>query len=165
MPAGKLTDTLNGVELCKRHLKSNFLLISVGDQTTFNLLENQVTPQISIVDGLTKRVEFEPDKFKKIQENYSKINLCSNPQSMLNQLAIDSIKNSIENYLKDKSKTLIVINGEEDLLFIPSVMFAPIGSLIVYGQPNEGMVLCLVDETLKEKMTNLFIDAFEEKTD
>jgi len=39
---------------------------------------------------------------------------------------------------------LVEIEGEEDLLAIIAVIAAPLGSLVVYGQPNEGVVLVRV---------------------
>jgi uncharacterized protein (UPF0218 family) len=34
----------------------------------------------------------------------------------------------------------ILVNGEEDLLVLPAVLFAEEGADVFYGQPNEGMV-------------------------
>lgn len=163
IPAGKIVDTQTGVNLCLGHLKTNSLLICVGDQTTFNLLDNGIIAQISIVDGLTKRKEFDADKLNNIRKNYSQINMCNNPAGAINPLAMQSVKNAIDTYDLQKTKTLIVVDGEEDLLFIPSVIFSPESSMIVYGQPNEGMVVCVADKTLKKRMSELLEIAFEER--
>ena len=38
---------------------------------------------------------------------------------------------------------------------LPAIVAAPLGSSVVYGQPNEGMVLVAVTEDAKEDMRDL----------
>ena len=45
--------------------------------------------------------------------------------------------------------TAIIVEGEEDLLTLPVIKFAPLGALVVYGQPYVGMVLVMVTERTK----------------
>jgi hypothetical protein len=58
---------------------------------------------------------------------------------------------------------LIEVDGEEDLLAIVAVQTSPIGSLVVYGQPNVGIVLVRVSETKKAE-TQAILDQMD-KTD
>jgi len=44
---------------------------------------------------------------------------------------------------------LVHIKGEEDLLTLPAVLFAPLDSVVCYGQPGKGMVLVKVTEEKK----------------
>lgn len=46
---------------------------------------------------------------------------------------------------------MVLIDGEEDLLTIPAVIEAPVGSVVFYGQPLEGVVAVSVDEKSKSK--------------
>jgi len=46
--------------------------------------------------------------------------------------------------LEDDELVHIVVDGEEDLLVIVAVLYAPEGSLVVYGQPGEGIVVVRV---------------------
>jgi pantetheine-phosphate adenylyltransferase len=48
-------------------------------------------------------------------------------------------------------KLIFEIEGEEDLLVLPLIMLLPLESLVIYGQPNEGLVLVSVDEKTKNK--------------
>ena len=57
-------------------------------------------------------------------------------------------------------QTKIVINGEEDLLALPAVLFAPEGSFVVYGQPKEGVVVIKVTAEKKAEV-KLIIDEME----
>ena len=48
-----------------------------------------------------------------------------------------------------KSRVSVIVEGEEDLLVLPLISLTPIGSLIVYGQPREGMVVVEVTKEIK----------------
>jgi hypothetical protein len=56
--------------------------------------------------------------------------------------------------LHDKTKRSLIIDGEEDLLTLPAILFAPLNVYIVYGQFEEGIVALPVTEDLKEKILN-----------
>ena len=47
--------------------------------------------------------------------------------------------------LKDLAETCkhiaVIVDGEEDLLVLPLMVYMPVNSVIVYGQPSEGMVI------------------------
>jgi hypothetical protein len=45
--------------------------------------------------------------------------------------------------------SLVEIDGEEDLLALIAVLAAPGGALVVYGQPDEGVVLVRVSDRRK----------------
>jgi hypothetical protein len=47
--------------------------------------------------------------------------------------------------IKAGYRVLILVKGEEDLAVIPAAILAPPGSLVFYGQPGEGVVICEVD--------------------
>jgi uncharacterized protein (UPF0218 family) len=49
----------------------------------------------------------------------------------------------------------ILVHGEEDLAVIPAVVEAPLGAAVVYGQPNEGMVIITITRERKEKAKRL----------
>ena len=46
----------------------------------------------------------------------------------------------------------VEVKGEEDLLGFPAVLFMPLGSLVLYGQPQEGVVMIKVTEAAKNKL-------------
>jgi uncharacterized protein (UPF0218 family) len=49
----------------------------------------------------------------------------------------------------------VLVEGEEDLLTLVAVLKAPENSLVVYGQPHEGIVAVRVDKTTKEKVRQI----------
>ena len=56
--------------------------------------------------------------------------------------------------MKDES-TIIVVDGEEDLLALPAIALAPLTSVILYGQPDEGLVIVKVDEGIRSIATKM----------
>ncbi len=48
-----------------------------------------------------------------------------------------------------------MVDGEEDLATLPAILYAPLGSAVVYGQPNEGSVLVMVTPEKKKQIENL----------
>jgi len=49
----------------------------------------------------------------------------------------------------------IVVHGEEDLLVIPTVLFSPEDAVILYGQPNEGLVIVKVNQEIRNKAKSI----------
>jgi len=121
------------------------LVITVGDVTTATILEEGYTPQVMIVDGTTKRGTYQKD-FNAPQEY-----LIYNPAAVIYPEAWSVIDTAIH----QMSSTLVIVDGEEDLLGFPAVLLAPEGSVILYGQPNVGIVWVPVtpeNKTLARKL-------------
>lgn len=121
------------------------IVVSVGDMCTLTLNNFGITPKISIVD-----FKIERKKRDDLREKYSlngsvKVN---NPQGFIT----DELWNAINEAYKNNSNTLIVVNGEEDLATLPSVIMAPENSVIVYGLPGKGMVIVHINEKIKERV-------------
>jgi uncharacterized protein (UPF0218 family) len=49
----------------------------------------------------------------------------------------------------------ILVEGEEDLVALPAICLVPIGGSVVYGQPDEGMVLVRVDEAIRSRIRSI----------
>ncbi len=142
-PFGKIyPSVIDTKEHLKDSLSKNGIVISIGDVTTQNMLNAGMVPDIGIVDNKIER---------RVSENeirYENITLkAENPAGTIT----DDLQSSIEEAFSsvEKGKVLIVVEGEEDLAVIPCVIMAPSGSVIFYGQPGEGVVLCEVDKVKK----------------
>lgn len=126
-------------------------VISVGDVVSQNILKAGIQPHILIVDGRVMREQTQeinaPDR--------RRINV-KNPAGAI----APQTWNIVDHTLKQKTPTIIAVEGEEDMLTLVAVMKAPLNSLVVYGQPNEGVVAVKVDKTAKHKV-NLIIEAME----
>ncbi len=118
-------------------------IITVGDATTEKMLSFGIVPSLQIVDALEKRAKREPPTSTQIITNIS----CDNPAGEITENSIDQIKKAF----KSKPPVQIMINGEEDLLVIPVCIFAPENSVVMYGQPNEGLVIVHINEEIRHK--------------
>ncbi|MFW9888703.1 MAG: DUF359 domain-containing protein [Candidatus Thorarchaeota archaeon] len=120
-------------------------VIAVGDITAATLIEEGYTPDVSIVDGITKRGEFR-GTFSGEREY-----LFYNPAAVLYPEAWSTIDTAI----RDNKKSLIVVEGEEDLMGFPGVLLAPHGSVMLYGQPDAGIVWVPVNKENKSLARSL----------
>jgi len=105
-------------------------IITVGDYCS------KVLPSdVKIFDGKIKR--------KKIK-NLPKFSFrCSNPSGTIQKEVWPVLKTAIKN---NKN---VFIEGEEDLLVIPSVLLAQKSAAVIYGFPEKGV--CLIEATDKAK--------------
>ncbi|MCG3779568.1 MAG: hypothetical protein JW390_20152 [Nitrosopumilus sp.] len=49
----------------------------------------------------------------------------------------------------------LIVNGEEDLLVLPVCIHAPENSVVLYGQPNKGLVLVQINTEIRNKAQSL----------
>ena len=61
---------------------------------------------------------------------------------------------AIEKAFNTDGTTRIVVDGEEDLATLPVVAMAPDNTKVLYGQPNEGIVIITVNPTVRKRVTN-----------
>ena len=121
-------------------------LIAVGDAVSESLMKNGVFPDIFIIDNRIMRKEITPIEFGAERPLYAK-----NPAGTISKEAWEKIKNALNSDIQTK----IIIDGEEDLLALPAVLFAPENSFVVYGQPREGMVIIKVTEEKRREVESI----------
>ncbi len=130
-------------------------IISVGDVTTYNLLKAGIKPNLAIID---KRVQRKDSSYDIKYD--AKILKCRNPPGTLTDELCSKIEEAIKSAIKDRENFLIIVDGEEDLAVIPSILSAPPHAIIFYGQPHKGLVLVEAKKAFK-KVEEL-IKRFEE---
>ena len=145
-PIGKLIK--KELELI-RELK-NKEIITVGDKTTQTILGLGLKPKLAIVDYRIER--------KSIEFNYRNFSKKLKAKNKPGQISIESVKKIKE--LKKYKNCLLEIDGEEDLLVLPSVLELEKG-IVCYGQPNEGIVVIGISHRTKEKVKNLLEKCFQ----
>jgi uncharacterized protein (UPF0218 family) len=121
-------------------------VISVGDTVSRNLHGRQLKPQLSITDNKCMRKRVEPRVFSAENVVYVK-----NPQGTITEEAITAVREALES----EEQTHIVVDGEEDLLTLVAVLYAPEKSLVVYGQPHEGIVVVKVTSEKKTEAAEI----------
>ncbi len=144
----------NGLE-CVEAMRSELLaskkIAAVGDMTTFFLLEASIVPDLAVVDNKTKRMPVPDEVVRSLMHNGYRTVKVENPAATLTKELIDQIRES----LKGEERVKIVVEGEEDLATLPAILFAPSGSVVVYGQPNEGSVMVKVTPEKKKYIKKL----------
>lgn len=126
-------------------------IISVGDVVSQNMLKQGIHPQIIIVDNKVMR-----EKGKPIKTTINKKMNVKNPAGTLTP----ETWLVIEQALGHKQPTQVLVEGEEDLLTLVAVLEAPENSLVVYGQPHEGIVTVKADEKTKKRVQQI-VEAME----
>jgi uncharacterized protein (UPF0218 family) len=119
--------------------------------TVFYLLEASIVPDLAIVDNKTKRMPIPDHVLKSLEHDSYKTVEVKNPPATLTQDLIGLIRES----LKSDERIKLVVDGEEDLATLPAILYAPLGSAVVYGQPNEGSVLVVVTKEKKKQIEDL----------
>ncbi len=116
------------------------LFAVVGDFTTENILEASLKPDIVVVDHRIMRITVDP-----LDHGTRRIINTENAQGTVDAEAW----NALEEAVTLKSEASVIVEGEEDLLVLPLISLMPLGSVIVYGQPSEGLVVVEVTEEMK----------------
>ncbi len=148
IPLGKLIledDTTK--ENILKHIPQGSFLITVGDATTEKMLKFGLIPSLQIVDGKEKRLKRNPPVTSKKITTIS----CTNPAGEITPESIAMIKQAFES----TTPTRMLIIGEEDLLVIPVCIYAPKNSVVMYGQPNEGLVIVQINPEIRNKTKKL----------
>jgi hypothetical protein len=130
----------------EKELLSAKKVAAIGDMTAFYLLKASIVPDLLVVDNKTKRMPVSYHVLEKLDHESYKTVRVNNPAATLTKELIDLIRESLH---RDEHVKLVV-EGEEDLATLPAILYAPLGSVVVYGQPNEGSVL--VDVTAESKL-------------
>lgn len=147
-PLGILSDSFN------QHPKS-LMIVSVGDISTKKLLNMGIIPSIGIVDFYVQRkktflsledIGYSKDVLKKERVT---IHAVSNPAGSVTRQSFEIIKQCFSDAVSG-GKSVIVVDGEDDLLTLASLYLSPLSATIFYGQPNEGLVEIFVTEERKE---------------
>jgi uncharacterized protein (UPF0218 family) len=110
------------------------MIVSVGDTVSQNLHAHQLNPQLSITDNKRMRKRIKQRVFA------AKLFHVKNPQGTITEEAVKAIKEALES----DTRVQIIVDGEEDLLALIAVLYAPEKSLVVYGQPHNGIVVVRV---------------------
>jgi len=126
------------------------MVIAIGDIVANLLYKNNFDPELRVIDFKTKRKKISPDF--PINKD---VKLIDNKAGTITKEAVFVMENLIKKYFFNKQKQTLTINGEEDLLALPAILLAPLNSLVLYGQPDEGTVVIKVTEEKKRAVKKL----------
>jgi hypothetical protein len=121
------------------------VVYAVGDVVTHNLQKRGITPAIAVIDGYTMRLPC-----TRMPVYQGKCIRVKNPAGTLTDDLIRAL-----DYAVMHPPVTVLVEGEEDLAVIPLVMAAPVGAIVLYGQPHKGVVLRTVTLEAKDTARNL----------
>ena len=130
-----------------KKISAESIIITVGDRTTENMLQFGLIPEIQIIDGLEKRNKRMAPPDDIINTNLS----CINPPGGITEESIQVIQKAFS----CEQPVRITVNGEEDLLVMPVCIHAPENSIVMYGQPNEGLVIVTITPEIRAKVQKI----------
>ena len=133
----------NTMEQLKRLIKERRprMLVSVGDRVTENIVKTGLQPDVMIIDNRVMRKPIKP-----LDLRVNRVFRLRNPPSVITDEAWGTIGEALE--CGETAK--VIVEGEEDLLTLVAILKAPVGSIVVYGQPYRGIVVVDVTEEMKE---------------
>ncbi len=122
---------------------------TVGDVVTQNAFLHNLRPDVSVIDGVTKRCRCVskpalPDHVLRV----------TNPAGTITDELVDTLRQAVE-----MRPSVVMVDGEEDLAVLPLVEILPDSAVILYGQPDEGVVFCEVNDALRQNARKL-LDCF-----
>lgn len=138
-------------------------VVAVGDVVTYHLLEAGYRPTVAVVDGLTEREPIDGavadaldgPRFEDADEGedagFDRVEQVENPAATLTAELLSALTDAVG----EPGATLLVVDGEEDLATLPAVLAVPEGASVVYGQPDEGMVLVVADTPSRWRVRSL----------
>ncbi len=131
--------------------------ITVGDQCSSKAIASGLEPTVVIYDRHIKRAPA-PKEVSDAIDAYG-----VNAIKVINDAGTlsDDAANAVKEALQGNGRTKIEVEGEEDLLVLLVIENAPLGTIVYYGQPNEGIVEITITEDTK-KRTSEIISNMEE---
>ena len=147
-PLGKLIpNSSSEKENYIRSVYSEKVVITVGDATSELLLGMGLIPLLHIIDGQEKRQK----RSLPLADSFNtELNVKNNP----GEISPESF-NLLKTIFEESPPIRLVVDGEEDLLVLPVCLFAPENSVVMYGQPNEGLVIIEITDEIREKVQKI----------
>lgn len=145
-PLGEVVQTEQIIQLFND--KGPTLIVAVGDIVTKTLQDAGKPADIEIIDYRTRRSDI------KRTDGGSDFD-AENPAGTITKEAVLLIESALKQVQKTHETKRIVIQGEEDLLALPAILLAPLGSIVIYGQFDEGIVVVVVNEEMKKKVIDI----------
>lgn len=130
-------------------------ITAVGDKVTEILITKNLPPWVCVYDGKTKREEIAiPEAVKDFPARAVRV---KNPAGEITGEAFQALKDAYES----TEKTKIFVAGEEDLLTLAAINLAPVGTYVIYGQPDKGLVAVEVNAKTKKKVEKILAEMIQ----
>jgi len=156
-PYGKLYSGNDPSHIGQINIPADAVVIAVGDVTTYNLFKAGFMPRLCLIDRITKRSAVSKAILNVISRtDYLNVPV-KNPAGVISSEMVLCIKKALE---MPHKHICINVEGEEDLATLPVIAFSKPGTLVLYGQPDEGIVCVTVTEEKKKEIRNMLLQTF-----
>lgn len=138
------------------------LVCTVGDEATKMCNQIGIAVNLAVFDFKVRRV--------KIYNSISDLGFISpfargplanpvvtvrNPAGNITKTLLEAVRKSIKGFIQDRKTKLIKVVGEDDLAALPVILLSPLNSIVLYGQPDRGVVVVKVTEEVKTKLLEM----------
>lgn len=130
-------------------------VVTVGDAVTKRFNDGGTNQALSVIDfSIERKSIFHSTKDLGFSGS-EKVFHIKNPAGYIRPEVWKSLEDAVNE--SKKKQTIVVVNGEEDLLVIPLVLLLPLGWKLFYGQPKEGVVYVPITEQTKRKVYDFLL--------
>ncbi|MDI9646389.1 MAG: DUF359 domain-containing protein [Archaeoglobales archaeon] len=148
-PQGKLYKDGERVYERIEEIKTSKMIACVGDLVTIQATKFGVDVNIAVIDGKTLR-----EKSLDFDIRFFEILEVENPAGVITCKLLNVLKIAVRDALSGK-KVCVRVDGEEDLAALPLALLLPENSVILYGQPKEGVVAVKIDSSSKKRFREI----------
>lgn len=149
-PFGPVMETLAAMQ--RIWARRPHLLVAVGDETIARLLDNGIRPDIGVFDLRCRREGIGEMKERLILNAAGDAIAAANPAGTITA----ELRSAVDEALLEGTRW-IRVEGEDDLAALVFFARAPDGAVVLYGQPNMGLVWVEVDGKIREKAMELML--------
>lgn len=118
---------------------------AVGDVVSRETLVAGIPVDLRIVDHISMR---KPTSSFTI--NARKTYHVKNPPGVITEESWNAIKRAMK-----EREVVIYVEGEEDLLTLPCIAESPENSLVLYGQPSQGLVVVVTSSPSRDRASQI----------
>jgi GTP-dependent dephospho-CoA kinase len=126
-------------------------VIAVGDVVSLTLKHLGVEPALFVCDFMTQRGDPSPLYEMELGDWGAIAFRVRNPAASITREAWDAVRVGLT-HPSGAGPVRIVVEGEEDLLGIPCFLEGPDGAVVLYGMPNQGVVVVRLEAALRAKV-------------
>lgn len=136
------------------------MIISVGDVVTSDLVGCSIVPAIQIIDHhINRKLVVEKERLPV----FNHVIRVQNVAGSLSKSVMKAYRRARNRYLETNVPQQMYVLGEEDLTALVAILFAPLDSHVLYGQPGEGIVVVSVTEKAKARVYDMILRCAKSK--
>jgi len=129
-------------------------VVAVGDVVSREIVAAGIKVDLRIIDHISMRKPTATFNLK-ARTTYN----VRNPAGVITLESWEAIKRA----MKDDD-AVILVDGEEDLLALPCIVESPTNSLVLYGQPSQGLVVVEASPDVKNEASLILGRTIREET-